>query len=633
MDHASPLLQTFVYLAAALLTVPLAKRLGLGSVPGYVIAGALIGPSALGLLGEPEEVMHVAEFGVVIMLFLIGLEMRPELLWRMRASILGLGGAQLALTGAALAGIGLVAGLDWRAALACGVILAISSTAIAMQSLRERGLAASEPGRAAFAVLLFQDVAVIPLLALLPLLAVAAPAQAEHGALGHLPAWAQALATVGAVALVVAAGRLLTRPLFRMIAETDLREMFTAAALAIVVGVAVLMQTVGLSPALGAFVAGVVLADSEFRHELESDIEPFRGLLLGLFFITVGASVDFALLAREPVLVAGAVAGLLAVKTAIMVGLGRAFGLKPPDAILAGLAVSQGGEFAFVLLGMAAGLGVTDRASADLLIAVVALSMAATPLMFLLGRRFAGAAAAPPESREEEIETDRPHALIAGFGRFGQIVGRLLTVSGFRTSVLEHSAAQIDLLRSFGNRVNYGDASRVELMRAAGAGEAQILVIAVDDQAKAIEIAERAREHFPHLRILARAYDRRHAFELLRLDVDVIERETFEGGVRMGVEALKQLGFRAHQAERAGRLFRRHDLRLFREMAEFFGDDATFRAETRIRSALVNEVMRRDIAVPSAPGADTAWDTESLDAETRASAPAPTAAPARAPEA
>ena len=532
MEH-SPLLQAFVYLAAALITVPIAKRLGLGSVPGYVIAGAAIGPSGLKLLGAPGEVMHVAEFGVVIMLFLIGLEMAPSLLWRLRAAILGLGAAQVIVTGLVFSAIALALGLDWRAALACGFILALSSTAIAMQSLRERSLGDSEPGRAAFAVLLFQDIAVIPLLALLPLLATQ-PVPAADTPLAHLPAWAQGLATIAAVGGVILIGRVAMRPLFLFIANTGLREIFTIAALAIVVGVAVLMQAVGLSPALGAFVAGVVLAESEFRHEIETDIEPFRGLLLGLFFITVGASVDFKLLAEKPGQIAALVASLLIVKAGVMFALARLAPLKNRDALVVALACAQGGEFAFVLFGMTSTLGVLEPEIGNLLVAVVALSMAATPLLFLVGDRITRRIPKPDVRPDEEIESDRPHALIAGFGRFGQVVGRLLIANGYRTSVLDSSASQIDLLRGFGQKVNYGDASRVDLLRAAGAETAKLFIIAVDDQEKALEIADDVKRHFPHLTILARAYDRNHAYNLRSRGVETIERETFEGALRLG---------------------------------------------------------------------------------------------------
>ena len=627
MEDASLLVQAFVYLIAAVISVPIAKRLGLGSVLGYLIAGAIIGPFGLGLLGEPENVMHVAEFGVVIMLFLIGLEIRPSLLWRMRASILGLGGGQVVLTGIAIAAIGLGLGLDWRTAVACGAILALASTAIVLQSLREKGWAATPPGRSAFAVLLFQDIAVIPMLALLPLLAVSGLSGVEAAghdqgtALAELPEWAQPLAVVSAVAVIVVGGRVGMRPVFRYIASTGLREIFTAAALMLVVGVALLMEAVGLSAALGAFLAGVVLADSEFRHELEADIEPFRGLLLGLFFISVGASVDFALLLADPLLILGVTVGVIALKGLVLYVLGRGFRQTRADAAVLALSLAQVGEFAFVLFAFATQNGIVAHAVADPLVAVVALSMAATPLLFIAAERLAERLSAGTEVHDHEpIEPDSPHALIVGFGRFGQTVGRLLMANGFRTSVLDYSADQIEMLRGFGVKANYGDASRVDLLEAAGAEDAQILVIAVDDTDKILEIAETARSRFPHLKVLARAFDRRHAYELMKLGVHGFERETFEGGIALGVEALRHLGMRAHQAMRAGRLFRRHDHRLMQQMSEYWDDEHAYRIQSRARSGDVDRLLRRDLDVFGTTHVDDAWDTESLDRENEATA-------------
>jgi glutathione-regulated potassium-efflux system ancillary protein KefC/glutathione-regulated potassium-efflux system protein KefB len=603
------LLQAFVFLIAAIVAVPIAKRLGLGSVLGYLVAGAVIGPFGLQAFGDPEGAMHAAEFGVVIMLFLIGLELEPALLWRLRTAILGMGGAQVAVTGVVLAAIGVAFGVDWRAALAIGLILALSSTAIVMQSLRERGLADTAAGRGTFSVLLFQDIAVIPMLALFPLLAVGAAAVATdahgdgHGLLDGLPAWAQALATVAAVAAVVLAGRFVMRPVFRIVARTRLQELFTATALAIVVGVTLLMEVVSLSPALGAFIAGVVLADSEFRHEIQTDIEPFRGLLLGLFFVSVGASIDFALVLREPAMIVGLALGLIVVKAAVMFAVARAFRKSPADATFIALGLAQGGEFAFVLVAFAQGAGVIDAGLAAPVIAAVALSMAATPLLYILAERIVGRLVAPQavEKRAEEVESNTPHAIIAGYGRVGQTVGRLLEANAFRISVLEHDAEQVDTLRGFGRKVNYGDATRVDLLRAAGAEEAQVLVIAIDDQARALELVDTAREHFPHLKVLARAYDRRHAYELMQRKVDGFERETFESSLRLGVRTLGILGLTPFRAERAGRVFRSYDEKLLVEMAKLWGGDfAAFQKTVRDRSALFEELMRVDIAAMEA---------------------------------
>jgi glutathione-regulated potassium-efflux system ancillary protein KefC/glutathione-regulated potassium-efflux system protein KefB len=625
MAGAAPsLLEPFVFLTAAVAAVPVAKRLGLGSVLGYLIAGAIIGPHALGFLKDAEGVMHVSEFGVVIMLFLIGLELQPSVLWRMRGAILGLGGAQVLATGGVIAAIALAFGMSWQMALAVGLTLSLSSTAIVMQSLRERGQSNTEAGRGAFGVLLMQDIAIIPMLALFPLLATMAIAGGQtKGFLAELPAWAQGLAVAAAVAIIVFGGRLVLRPIFRWVAQSGLQEMFTALALALVVGVALLMQTVGLSPALGAFIAGVVLAESEFRHEIETDIEPFRGLLLGLFFIAVGASIDFALILREPLLILGLTLGLIAVKASVMFAVASLFKKAHPDKILISLGLAQGGEFAFVLFAFAQGAGVLPQHIVDPLVAVVALSMAATPLLFMLAERLAAPAKADAPQRAPEIENHGPQVIIAGYGRFGQIAGRMLGAAGYRISVLEHDADQVELLRGFGRRVNYGDATRLDLLRLAGAAEAQLFIIAIDDKDKALELAKLVREHFPNLKVAARAYDRRHAYELMASGVDAIERETFEGGVRMGVKALRLLGAYPHHAERAGRLFRRYDERTLEEMAKHWEKDfPEYQRIVRDRTALEEELLRRDVAAFRQETAldDNGWDTRSLDAEVAAKA-------------
>jgi len=599
----SILVQAVVYLAAAAISAPIAKRLGLGAVLGYLIAGLVIGPYALHLVGETEQVAHVAEFGVVMLLFLIGLEVRPQLLWSLRTAIFGVGAGQLVGTTAVLSAAGMAFGLDWRPALATGLILSMSSTAIVLQMLEEQGLRRGRAGRSAFGVLLFQDLTVIPLLAFLPLLAVTAgPAAGEaaaHAAAGPLdgqPAWLRGLAIVAAVVGVVIAGRYLTRPAFRFIARLQLRETFTASALLLVVGVAAVMQSVGLSPALGAFLAGVVLAESEFRRELETDIEPFRGLLLGLFFITVGAGLNVPLVLEQPLLLGGLVVGLMAAKAIVMALAARAFGETWRDAGTAGAALSQGGEFAFVLLTFAVSSHVLEPALAGLITAAVALSMAATPLVFALWRRLSRARAEIPEEPENEFDEDEPPVLIAGFGRFGQIVGRVLNANGFPTSVLESSVEQIGLLRRFGRRVYYGDALRLDLLRAAGAEKAKVLVIAIDNAEKATELVEMARAEFPHLTVLARAFDRRHAYELLDKGAMVIERETFEGGLALAAETLRALGWRAYRAERAARLFRLHDEKLFHKLRPLWGDQERFTVASRESAPQMEDLLRADMS-------------------------------------
>ncbi|OHB31053.1 MAG: potassium transporter [Phenylobacterium sp. RIFCSPHIGHO2_01_FULL_69_31] len=582
--HADTLLiQALVYLTAGVVSVPIAKRLGLGSVLGYLIAGALVGPFVLDLVGEPGDVMAFAEFGVVILLFLIGLEVRPALLWEMRTSIFGLGMAQMLASAALMGAVVLLLGADWRIALAAGLILAMSSTAIVLQSLEEKGLRQGPIGQSAFGVLLFQDLAVIPLFAFLPLLAVGSgPVVAEasgHGAsvLAGQPEWVRILATFGAVAGVVIGGRYLTRPMFRFIAAARLREIFTASALLLVVAVAALMELVGLSPALGAFLAGVVLAESEFRRELETDIEPFRGLLLGLFFISVGAGLNFGLVAAQPVLIVSLTLGLMVAKFVAMWAVGLAFRRSRRDAATIAVSLAQGGEFAFVLIGFVLTARVLSAEEAALATAVVALSMALTPVAFALYEKLVlnrTGNLAEPEALP--FADGAPDAIVAGFGRFGQIATRLLTANDFKVTMLESSIEQIDLIRRFGWQVHYGDASRLDLLRAAGADKAKLLLIAIDDKDKAVDLAKAATEYFPNLTVIARAFDRRHAYELIRVGADEIERETFESALAFGKKALLRLGLSERRAAKAASLFRDHDKALLKRLAPVYGEEERY---------------------------------------------------------
>ncbi len=616
--------QAFVYLTAAVISVPIAKRLGLGSVLGYLLAGVAIGPFALGLIGdEGQDVMHFAEFGVVMMLFLIGLELQPALLWRMRGPILGLGGLQVALTTAAIAGVAMAVGLGWRPALAVGLILALSSTAIVLQTLAEKGLMGTDGGRSAFSVLLFQDISVIPMLALLPLLAVSAAGHTasvgEHGStwVEGLPAWGQTLAVLAAVAVIVIGGRFLTRPAFRLIARTRLREVFTAAALMLVIGIALLMTKVGLSPALGTFLAGVVLATSEYRHELETDIEPFKGLLLGVFFIAVGASIDFRLIASSPGLIAGLVAGLIALKLVLLLLLGRAFRLGLDQNLLFAFALAQGGEFAFVLFSFAGQHHVLGADVTAPLVAVVAVTMALTPVLLLVNEKLLQPRVGTRERdgrAADEMDESAP-VIIAGYGRVGNIVGRMLTANGVEATVLDHDSDQVDLLRRFGQRVFYGDASRHDLLESAGAASAKVLIIAVDDHDTVLELVETARKHWPHLRILARATGRTEAYDLLDAGVDHVYRETFDASVRIGVDALRALGHPAYDAHRRGRAFRRHDERLLGELAPHRGDRAAYIREANRRREEMERILADDAADPTSRHHDAGWDADSLREE------------------
>ena len=611
--------EALIYLTAAVVAAPLFNRLKLGSVLGYLAAGVVIGPFVLGLIGTAEDAMHFAEFGVVILLFIIGLEMRPALLWSLRRQIFGLGGGQVLLTGAVLTAAAVAFGVALRPAVALGLILALSSTAIVLSTLEERGLRTGAVGRTSFSVLLLQDLAVIPLFALLPLLAPAgAPAPEGAGGLfADAPPWLAALATLAAVTLVVLAGRFLIRPVFRFIATARLREAFSAATLLIVVGVTALMQSVGLSPALGAFLAGMVLGDSEYRREIETDIEPFRGLLLGLFFITIGAQLDIPAVLEAPLLIAGLVLGLMATKAAVLFGLARLFGSTGRDAGAVALALSQGGEFAFVLFGFAGAAGVLSAELTGLMTVVVAISMALTPLILLAYDKLPDRRDAAPEPERDEFDDAAPHVIVAGFGRMGQVVARILLANGYRTVVLESSAAQIDLLRKFGRRVFYGDASRMDLLRAAGADRAKLLVVVIDDREKAVELVETARQAFPHLHIVARAWDRRHAYALLDKGAHDVERETFEGGLAMAVQSLRALGLRAHQAHRAAQIFRRHDRNLFNELAPLWNDDERFTVAARESSKVMERILAEDLQDLGGQVDDGAWDVESLNRELR----------------
>lgn len=600
MNGYSLLTQAMVYLAAGVVSVPIAKRLGLGSVLGYLIAGLLVGPYALNLVGPEGDILKFAEFGVVILLFLIGLEVRPALLWRMRTAIFGLGAAQLLAT-AALVGAGALAfGLNWRLGFAAGLILALSSTAIVLQSLEEKGARQGPVGEASFGVLLFQDLAVIPLFALLPLLAPSggppAPSPHEASLVEQLPMWARALAQLGAIAAVVIGGRYATRPIFRFIAAARLREIFTASALLLVVAVAALMEVVGVSPALGAFLAGVVLAESEFRRELETDIEPFRGLLLGLFFITVGAGLDLGLVMAHPLAIAGAVVGLIVLKTLAMYLCGRLFRTPHRVALTTAVGLAQGGEFAFVLLGFVVGAHVMSGELARLLTAVVAVSMAATPLVTAGYERLV--LSRPDKVSEPErlaFDESDPDVIVAGFGRFGQIATRLLLANNFKVVLLENSIEQIEVLRRFGWRVHYGDASMIDLLQTAGAGKAKLLMVAIDDRDKAVEMVAAARQAFPQLAIFARAFDRRHAYELIKTPNVEVERETFESALNYGRRALLKLGLSERRASRAASLFREQDAVLWKQLAPLAGEEDRYAMASRDSRETTERVLRAEM--------------------------------------
>lgn len=564
--------QIAVFLCATVVMVPLFRRAGLGAILGYLAAGVLIGPWGLGLVTQVDNILHFAELGVVLLLFVIGLELQPSRLWVLRRAVFGLGGAQMLLTGAAIALALRLVGISWVAAIIAGLGLALSSTAFVLQMLAEKKQLTARHGRDAFAILLFQDLAVIPLLVLLPLLSN-----------GELPGWHDLGLALGAVALVVIGGHWLLRPALRLIAKAGSQEVFAAAALLIVLGTALLMEHVGLSMSLGAFLAGVLLADSEYRHELEATLEPFKGLLLGLFFIAVGMSANLGLFREIPQLLVAGVVGLMAIKFLVLYGLGRVTQAGDYTARHLGVALAQGGEFAFVLFGLATASGAMARGLADTLVLVVTLSMAATPLLASVHERWISPWLARAPKREfDTIAPEQPsRVIIAGFGRFGQIVARLLRVKKIPFTALEASPDQVDFVRRFGNQVYYGDASRIDLLRAARADEAELFILAIDDIEASVRTAETVRHHYPKLPVFARARNRAHAYRLMDLGVTVIERETFHSSLALARRALVALGIPAERADKAVDTFRDYDEKLVLRQHAAYHDESQLIQTTR----------------------------------------------------
>jgi CPA2 family monovalent cation:H+ antiporter-2 len=583
------LLLAFIFLVAGVASVPIASRLGLGSVLGYLIAGILISPLLAALHVDVVSIQHFAEFGVVMMLFLVGLELEPRALWQMRGRLLGLGGGQVALSAVAIMGVVILFGESLSVALTIGLVLALSSTAIVLQTLNEKGLLRSDGGQASFSVLLAQDIAVIPMLALIPLLAMpdlldaaGHAAAGDHGGDGHgaglslvdgLAGWQTALVTLAAIAVVILGGSFLTRPIFRFIAVAQLRELFVATALMMVIGIALLMSLVGLSPALGTFLAGVVLANSEYRHELESDIDPFRGLLLGLFFMTVGAGINFGLLADTLVLTIALTAALIAVKVAVLLVLGLAFGLRGADRWLLALGLAQAGEFGFVLLSFSVANAVLPQGLADQLLLVIALSMLLTPLLFILYDRVIAPRYAVAEDRAADDIDEAGEVIIAGYGRVGTVVDRMLSAAGYKTTVIDYNSQQIENLRRFGARVYFGDASRPDLLHAAGIERARILVVAIDDEAQTTEITRYARQNFPELHVIARARNRHHVYHLWAVGCRDIIRETYDSSLRMGRSVFEAMGIPRDRAQAMANAFDRMDRKAMIQAADAYDLD------------------------------------------------------------
>jgi monovalent cation:proton antiporter-2 (CPA2) family protein len=613
-------LNAFVYLLCAVIAVPIAKRLGLSSVLGYLVAGMAIGRFGLGLIGEEgESVMHFAEFGVVMMLFLIGLELQPSLLWRMRFPILGLGGGQMFLTAAAILIVGLLLGLTWQVAIAVGLALALSSTAIVLQSLQEKGLSGTTGGKSAFSVLLFQDIAVIPILATFPLLATLTPVSGDghsHGDstpfqewLSHQPGWINTLLVLGAVVSIIILGRFVARPALRMVAKTRVREAFVALALVLVVGIALLMNSLGVSAALGTFLAGVVLADSEYRHELEADIEPFKGLLLGVFFISVGASIDFSLIMAQPAVIAGIVLGLMILKAIVLLGLGYFWKLKMDQRFLFSLSLAQGSEFAFVLLGFGVAEGVFSVDLSQLLIAGVALSMALTPLVMILEEKVLRKRFGTQESVNREadhIEESAP-VILAGMGRFGNFVARALRSQGIVATVIDNDSDHIDLIRRLGMKAYYGDATRHDLLESAGAAHAKLLIIAIDEEERINDLIETARKHFPNLEIITRAISMNHQFELIEKKVEFAVHQNSGSALQLAENAMVRLGFRAHKANRAVRAFAKSERQRAHSLASIHRDEKAFISTVREQVSEMERQFELDSNNPT-EDVDKAWD-------------------------
>ncbi|MEZ9313364.1 monovalent cation:proton antiporter-2 (CPA2) family protein [Vibrio sp. 10N.286.49.F3] len=605
-------LQAFIYLVAAVIAVPIAKRLGLGSVLGYLIAGVVIGP-IIGLVGEETTtIQHFAEFGVVMMLFLVGLELEPKMLWAMRNRLMGLGGLQVGGTTAIVMGIALFFGQPWTIALTIGLIFALSSTAIVLQTFNEKGLSKTEGGKNAFSVLLFQDIAVIPMLAFIPLLALPELIEAAQSAVASasdhheelslvadLPGWAYGLVITASIAIVVVGGHFLSRPLFRFVASSGLREIFTATALMLVIGIAALMSLVGLSPALGTFLAGVVLANSEFRHELESNIDPFKGLLLGLFFITVGAGINFDVLFNDFGLIIGLTLGVMLLKALVLFTLALIFKIKNSDRWLFTLSLAQAGEFGFVLLSFSAQNHVLPADIVQTLSLVVALSMFLTPGLFILfDKVILPRYEQKSNDREEDTIEEKGTVIIAGIGRFGQIVNRLLVSNDVKTVVLDHQANQVDVLRSINIKSYFGDATRHDLLHTAGVEEAAMLVVAIDNPDSSVELVKYVKHTYPNVKILARAFDRGHSYRLREAGADFVESETYHSALEMGAQALRSLGHHPFFVEQQKSTYQRVESRKSEKLYQAWSEaEENPRYDNNYRQIFIHleEAMKEDM--------------------------------------
>jgi CPA2 family monovalent cation:H+ antiporter-2 len=611
-------IQAIIYLTSAIVCVPIAKKLGLSSILGYLFAGIFIGPFVLGFIGaEGQDIMHFAEFGVVMMLFLIGLELDPYKFWRMRKFILGMGSMQL--IGSAFA-IFILCQLfldwSWQTTVVIALALSLSSTAIVLQTLKEKGLSQTSMGRSSFAVLLFQDIAVIPILAIIPLMVSGSSVETENihtSLISDFDAWIQTLIVVFTIVAVYFSGRLIIIPVLRMVAKTRLQELFTASALLLVVAVSYLMQLVGLSPALGAFLAGVVLANSEFRHELEGDIAPFKGLLLGLFFIGVGASINFKLIIDNPIfiLVFGAI--LTAIKFLVLFGIGKVYKKSSDQNLLFSFGLSQAGEFGFVILSFSMQLNILPNILANQMMAIIALSMLSTPFLLLINEKWIDPyfGVKEKEKRKHDEIDEHNEVIIAGFGHFGSTIGRLLRANGVNATILDHDSDRVDLLRKMGFKVYYGDATRLELLKAAGAEDAKIFIAAIDNPEVNLSVVEILRKHFPHLNILTRARNRVDAYELIDHGVEKIYRETLYTAVHLGVDALTQMGHRKYSATRQGQRFIKYDEAAIRKLAAKRHDKMAYLATVKDEIEMQEQLLKNDLHI-NFSASDHAWDSDHL---------------------
>lgn len=619
--------QAFIFLAAAVIAVPVAKRMGLGSVLGYLLAGVIIGPFVLGLIKyEADKVMHFAEFGVVLMLFVIGLELQPSLLWKMRKAIFGLGGLQVVITAVVIGAFAMFFGFRINRAIGIGLILALSSTAIVLQTLTEKGLLKNTAGQSAFSVLLFQDISVVPILAIIPILAaMGLPANITETEINEitgfisLPGWMQLIIILAAIAVIIFGGRLIARHIFRLVAETGMREIFTALALLLVVGIALLMAKIGLSPALGTFLAGVVLADNEYRHELETTIEPFKGLLLGLFFVSVGASINFNLLLEDPAMIAGYTVLLIVLKFVVLLFLGRLFKLRKGYDYLFAFLLAQSSEFAFVLISFSKMNLLFDAKTAGLLMLVVTLSMVISPLLLIFNDK----AIAPILSRKQNkrepewVDNAENPVIIAGFGRFGLAVGRLLIANKIPVTIIDSNPTNVEILRKFGFKLFYGDVTRPQVLEQAGVKNARLIILSMAEYDDAVKVAGYLRKKYPQLKIMARAKDIYHTFEFFRENVETVQNEVFSSAADLGEKALVYLGLTRYEAFRATRTFKHHEKQVINDLYHSWKkDENNFIQDSRRFSEQLAEILdtEKEYGIQDV---DHAWDVSSIRAESQ----------------